>query len=459
MALSIVNRALLSKSHRSCERTMVDDNPPKNVVQFPNAEERARRLRVEVERLSQLPTVEWMFYVESEGYAERYGVDKTALKRMIGAIIKANEKKAKEDRGELRRREDRAERQHTKEKESERKEERRERVEERKRQEREEQEVRKEAEREEARRKKCEAVFAEIADLPKLTHEVRLKEAARRLGEDFEVLVDEFTIYCEARKIPEDLKPWPEPVDTAELLETIETKFRRYVVASEAVITASVLWPCFTYVAEVATHAPKLVYTFPERDAGKSTALHTLRWMSQRAYMAVDVTAAVTFRILDRLRPTLFLDEADSAFSRGTVLATIFNTSWLNGGSKIPRTGRHGEIEEFECYGPQAFAMRKLLMPDTTLSRCIVCMMWPKLPERDSGGLRFLRRRRVQSHPAQGDAVGNRPRGGLALGCASSPAGLHQSNPRELENATGDRRAGRRCVAQAGARRGACVRG
>jgi putative DNA primase/helicase len=193
-------------------------------------------------------------------------------------------------------------------------------------------------------------------------------------------LTEEFGVFLAARAIPEELLPWPEPVDTAELLAAIEMKFRRYVVASDAIVTASVLWPCFTYIAEIATHAPKLVYTFPERDAGKSTVLHTLRWMSQRAYMAVDVTAAVTFRILDRLRPALFLDEADSAFLRGTVLATIFNTSWLNGGSKIPRTGRHGEIEEFECYGPQAFAMRKLCMPDTTLSRCIVCMIWPKLP-------------------------------------------------------------------------------
>src|SRR5262249_37897113 len=186
------------------------------------------------------------------------------------------EKKAKEARGELRRREDGAERQRIKEKESERKEERRERVEERKREGR---EARKEAEREGVRRKKREAVFAEIAEPPKLTHEVRLKEAAKRLGDDPEVLTEEFEVFLAARTIPEDLQPWPEPVDTAELLETIETKFRRYVVASEAIVTASVLYVPFTYVVEIATHAPKLIYTFPTKEAGKSTALHVQRWM------------------------------------------------------------------------------------------------------------------------------------------------------------------------------------
>src|SRR5262249_14263850 len=129
------------------------------------------------------------------------------LTNMVKAVIKAAEKQAREDRGELRRREDRAERQRTKEKESERKEERRERVEERRRQEREEREARNEAEREEARRKKCEAAFAEIADLPALTHEVRLREAANRLGEDFETLVEEFEVFLAARTTAHGARP------------------------------------------------------------------------------------------------------------------------------------------------------------------------------------------------------------------------------------------------------------
>src|SRR5262245_12291951 len=342
-----------------------------------------------------------MFYVEGEGYAEKYGVDKAALKRMVKAVIREREKKEREDRGELRRREDRIEKKrNTAKRDEERKQERQEREGERKR-EREEREARKEAEREEARRKKCEAVFAEIADLPKLTHEVRLKEAAARLGEDFVILAEEFEVFLAGRTIPEDLEPWPEPVHTAELLETIETKFQRYVVASDAIVTASVLYVPFTYVVEIATHAPKLIYTFPTKEAGKSTALHVMRRMVQRAYPAVEVTGAVLYRIIDRLKPTLLLDEADSLFKRRAVLAHIINESWSNSGVKIPRTGPHGEILEFDPYGAQVISMRGLHVPDTTLSRSVICMIWPKLASevveefdyRDDDEFKMIRRK------------------------------------------------------------------
>ena len=82
------------------------------IVDFPvTAEERARRLRAEVERLSRLPAVEWMYYVESEGYAERYDVDNAALKRMVQAAIKEAEKKQRAELAERGRIEARAEKQ------------------------------------------------------------------------------------------------------------------------------------------------------------------------------------------------------------------------------------------------------------------------------------------------------------------------------------------------------------
>ena len=82
------------------------------VVPFPTPEEeRARRLKVEVERLAQMSPVEWIYYVTLVGYAEKYGVDGATLKKMVEVVIKENEKKAREDRGELRRREDRTEKQ------------------------------------------------------------------------------------------------------------------------------------------------------------------------------------------------------------------------------------------------------------------------------------------------------------------------------------------------------------
>jgi hypothetical protein len=199
------------------------DNPSKHetaqVVGFPNSEERARRLRIEVERLARQPTVEWMYYVECGDNAEKHGIDKAKLKQMVEAVIKENEKKAREFKADDRRERQRIER--TQDRDDRRIRQEAERA--RKEAER----ARKEAERiereQEARRKKREAVFAEIVGLPRLTHETRLKEAAKRLGEDFEELQEEFEVYFAARSIPAELEPWPEPVGTAELLTEIET--------------------------------------------------------------------------------------------------------------------------------------------------------------------------------------------------------------------------------------------
>jgi hypothetical protein len=295
---------------------------------------------------------------------------------MIETVIKDNEKKARAEQAEQRRIEARAEKKQTaNRRESERKQERDD-----KRVRQDEERARKQAERIEREQKKREAVFAEIADLPKLTHEARLKEAAARLGEDLEILMEEFEVFLAARTIPEDLQPWDEPVDVAELLGAIEAKFRRYVVAADAIVTASTLYAPFTYVVEVATHAPKLVFTFPERDAGKSIAQDVLHWMVLRPYAAVEATGAAIYRIIDRLRPTLLLDESDTLFARSNVLAHIINASWANNRRKVPRVTPSGKtVEEFDVYGAQIISMKGLRMPDTVLSRSIVCLIWPKL--------------------------------------------------------------------------------
>jgi hypothetical protein len=358
------------------------------VLPFPTSdEERARRLRVEVERLAQLSTVEWMLYVTTESYAAKYGVDCAMLERMVEAVVKENEKKSRAEQVEQRRIEARVERKQEREDRRVRRDRKEEVALSRKEVERERkaaERARKAAERiereQEAKRVKREAAFTEIAELPKLTHEVRLKEAAERLSEDYAFLVEEFEVFFAARSIPEDLEPWSEPVDTAELLAAIEVKFRRYVVASDAIVTASVLWGAFTYAVEIATHAVKLIFTFPERDAGKSIAQDVLRWVVLRPYAAVEATGAAVYRIVDRLRPTLCLDEADTIFARrGNVLAHIANDSWSNNKRKVPRVGKGGRIDEFDVYGAQLISMKGLRVPDTVLSRSIVCLIWPKL--------------------------------------------------------------------------------
>ena len=59
-------------------------------------EERARRLQVEVERLARMSAVEWMYYLEVGDIARKHGVEVPALRKMIEAVIHANDQKARE---------------------------------------------------------------------------------------------------------------------------------------------------------------------------------------------------------------------------------------------------------------------------------------------------------------------------------------------------------------------------
>ena len=66
----------------------------KVVVDFPTPlEEQARRLAAEVDRLSRLPVVEWMLYLDE--VAKKHGVKSAKLKAMIEGVIREREKKAR----------------------------------------------------------------------------------------------------------------------------------------------------------------------------------------------------------------------------------------------------------------------------------------------------------------------------------------------------------------------------
>jgi hypothetical protein len=72
-------------------------------------EERARRLKIEVDRLARLPTVERMFYLATEDYTTQFGVDHATVKKMVEIVVKEIEKKNREDKADQRYEQRRAE--------------------------------------------------------------------------------------------------------------------------------------------------------------------------------------------------------------------------------------------------------------------------------------------------------------------------------------------------------------
>jgi len=360
---------------------MNGDDP--KILELPKAEiapeERARRLKVEVERLAGLPAVERLFYIESDGVAEKHGVSRAVLKEMVEATIRANEKKAREDKAEDRQRIRRVEKNKVTAQ--------RELAREQAKQKREQDQADKEAERKRKERKKA---FEAIGKLPVLAHEARLAEHSKRSGEDLDFLRDEFAAYYVPADIDtKPIEPWDQPVDTHTLLIELMAQLRRFVVVQDDVAIAITLWILFSWVHEVAVHSPLLVATSAEPDSGKSTLLGVLGFLVPRPYSVVELTGTNIYRIVDLKNRTLLIDEADQLFRRKAALAEIINAGWTRGSARIPRIV-HGVIHEFDAFCPKVIGMLGLNLPSTMASRAIVCMLWPKLPSEQVADFRHV---------------------------------------------------------------------
>ena len=391
----------------------MSDDP--KILGFPKAEEvppeeRAHRLKTEVDELARKPETEWLYYLERGEIAKKHGIDPAALKKMIEATIKANEKKAREDKAEDRQRVQRVEKEQIK---ARRGEERAHREQER-------------ADKEAARKQKeKDRAFATIIKLPSVEQEARLAELAKRLDEDLEVLRDEFAAFVGTEDRIRDIghvEPWDEPVDTQALLVELITQTRRYVVMHDDLAIAVSLWVMFAWIHEIAVHSPLLIVTSAEPDSGKSTLLGVIGFMVPRPYSAVELTGANIYHIVDRLHPTLLIDEADQLFRRKPALAEVVNTGWTKG-SRIPRLVR-GNLHQFDPFSPKVIAMKNLALPDTTASRGIIVKIWPKSLDERVTDFAFtddadfvLLRRKLARWSADNAAV-------LKESCPALPAGF-----------------------------------
>jgi hypothetical protein len=347
------------------------ENPgQRKIVEFPQSEEeRARRLRFEVERLAQLPVAEWLYYLE-QGVANKHGIETATFKKMIETTIKVNEKKAREDKAEDRIRGKRKDR----EEDRKRRDAKREQDERRREQERADREA-------ERKRKEREKELRALAKLPRLLHEASLTKLAERLGEDLDFLRSELETFIVAPTGETvAVEPWPEPVDLKELLKETTAQIRRYVVIHDPdAIVAVPLWITVAWVHEVLVHSPLLEFTSAEGDCGKSTLCGVLKFLTPRAYLATEITGPNLYRFVDHVNPTMIIDDADKLFPRKPDLVHIVNASWTRG-FKIPRQENH-VTRWFDPFCPKVISGANTIMPPNTRTRCITVDLMPKLED------------------------------------------------------------------------------
>ncbi len=176
--------------------------------------------------------------------------------------------------------------------------------------------------------------------------------------------------------VPPDPEPWPEQVDGAELLDALVAVFHRHLSLPEGAAEIFALWVVFAHAFEAVDVSPRLVLTSPEPECGKTTALSLLGRLVPRRILASNVTPAVIFRAIERYRPTMLIDEADTFIDASDEMAGILNSGHQPETAFVWRCdGDDHEPRGFSTWSPLAIARIGDDLPAPLRSRSIVIRM------------------------------------------------------------------------------------
>lgn len=149
---------------------------------------------------------------------------------------------------------------------------------------------------------------------------------------------------------------------TAELLDDVFEHVRRYVALSGAQARIIALWITHTYCYTLFDDTPYLNISSAEKQCGKTRLLETLELLVAKPWLTGRTTPACLVRKIDADKPTLLLDETDTAFKSGEEysesLRGILNSGYRRTGVYsccVPK-GREMTFADFSSFCPKALA-------------------------------------------------------------------------------------------------------
>ena len=230
-----------------------------------------------------------------------------------------------------------------------------------------------------------------LASLPPLQYERERSDAAKRLGMRAGVLDG---VVKSSRPVTTDTKgqgrafemppiePWPDPVDGAELLDEVTQAIKCYVVLPTNSPEILALWAVHTHCFECFGITPRAAITSPTWQCGKTTTLDVLEHLVARPLQTSNVTASVVFRVVELVKPTLLVDEADTFLKEDGELRGILNTGHRRGGQVLRNVGDNHEPRMFSTWAPMAIAMIGKL-PGTLHDRSVVINLRRRMPHEE----------------------------------------------------------------------------
>lgn len=174
--------------------------------------------------------------------------------------------------------------------------------------------------------------------------------------------------------------PWPAIVDTAGLVAELVGLISRFAALPPGAAIAIALWVMFAHVFEIFSVAPILALVSPMKRCGKTTVLGLLQRLVPRPITASNITPASLFRSVEKLKPTLLIDEADTFLEAHEELRGILNSGHTRRAAHVVRTvGRDFEPRSFTTFCPKVVAMIGEL-PATLADRSVIVKMRRRTP-------------------------------------------------------------------------------
>ncbi|MPW64984.1 DUF3631 domain-containing protein [Moraxella catarrhalis] len=150
-----------------------------------------------------------------------------------------------------------------------------------------------------------------------------------------------------------DIVPYADSVTNDEIYQALYELIDRHIIIDEPLKVAFVLWVLFTYLIDDCDIAPIAWITAPEKSCGKSTLLGLFERVVNRPYTMTDPSQAVLYRIMDKYKPCLLIDEIDTGLKDKSTILGILNAGYSRHACKIPKVNmdKGGTVESFNAFG------------------------------------------------------------------------------------------------------------
>ena len=206
----------------------------------------------------------------------------------------------------------------------------------------------------------------------------------------------------------EEIEPWPDPADGAELLTDIAKAIGKYVIMDDCQRDAAALGAVFSHTHDLRDTAPIFFVVSPTKRCGKTRMERVIKRLARKPLMASSANPAFLARAIEKHRPTVLIDEFDAMAAGDQAMAEALrgqlNSSFDRDGAKVgkcaPLPGGGYDEREFSTWAATWIAgIRKI--PDTVEDRSVVLRLKRKLSSekvarfrgKDGGELNLLRRK------------------------------------------------------------------